>query len=300
MMAPFQNILRSFTVIIENCPRADALAQLLLDGPVELPELPENMDQIHHMRMGINIHQPGEPIPMDVDGAVNLEPQQLVLNDNVDNLEVVPMELDLPDAQEQPSESSEAKNTVATVPMELELDLPSAQEQASELCEANNGTAAGEYEQSLESNESPNASPMNSSLVSNNCESAPMGLVKSRTSEQPVYDTINGGPSSSMFDGYEQQLLRAVPFVNNQQAGQPLRQRRQSTAGGSLFIVDNNVLEAGADYMRRVIYGSMIMNRFDPYQRIANGPLRSRSRSIDFRRPSLHQIDEVENEQDES
>lgn len=72
--------------------------------------------------------------------------------------------------------------------------------------------------------------------------------------------------------------LPAVPAM--QQNMSQLPRRRNSTAGGALFAVDNEILEMGADYMRRII-GNLILNRFDPFQRMRNGPMRSRARSTE-------------------
>lgn len=76
-------------------------------------------------------------------------------------------------------------------------------------------------------------------------------------------------------------VVTAMPAVPAMQQNMlPFRRRRNSTAGGSSFAVDNEILEMGADYMRRMI-GSMILNRFDPFQRMRNGPMRSRAKSTD-------------------
>lgn len=97
-------------------------------------------------------------------------------------------------------------------------------------------------------------------------------------------------PQALAIDGYERQLIRMMP----QSTSAPLPSigyRRQSTAGGALFAIDNSILEMGADYMRR-IFGSMIQNRFDPFQRMPNGPMRSRSRSVDSVLATIHEVDD--------
>lgn len=73
-----------------------------------------------------------------------------------------------------------------------------------------------------------------------------------------------------------------------------IQSRRQSTSGGALFSVNNEVWEMGADYLRRVLATSMmIVNRFDPFQRLSNGPLRSRSRSADnIETLAIREVDE--------
>lgn len=79
--------------------------------------------------------------------------------------------------------------------------------------------------------------------------------------------------------------------------GPSIGRRRQSVAGGALFSVNNNIVEMGADFLRRMIAGTIVMNRFDPFQRMPNGPLRARSRSIDSFQP-MCAINEVSEEND--
>lgn len=97
------------------------------------------------------------------------------------------------------------------------------------------------------------------------------------------------GSSQLIQDGKNMAL---VPYVAKEVPQNPsskffpsIGQRRQSVAGGSLFVVDNRVLEMGSDILRQFTTGSMILNRFDPFQRLPKGPLRSRARSVDVRHP---------------
>lgn len=71
----------------------------------------------------------------------------------------------------------------------------------------------------------------------------------------------------------------------NSHAFPPIGHRRQSFAGGVLFSVENRVVEMGGDFLHRMMAGTMIFNRFDPFKRMPNGPLRVRSRSIDSFEP---------------
>lgn len=75
----------------------------------------------------------------------------------------------------------------------------------------------------------------------------------------------------------------------------PIR-RRQSVSGGTLFSVNDKVVEMGTDYLRHIF---TLFNRFDPFQRLPNGPLRMRSRSVDLDRQmaTIHEIDENEENQ---
>lgn len=90
------------------------------------------------------------------------------------------------------------------------------------------------------------------------------------------------GSSQLIQDGKNMAL---VPYVAKEVPQNPsskffplIGQRSQSVAGGSLFVVDNRVLEMGSDILRQFTTGSMILNRFDPFQRLPKGPLRSRAR----------------------
>lgn len=193
MMAP---LLRDFHVRLEISPRADAMAQLLRNGPLQLPGLPPNMDG--------NI---AEPIQIELDAQAILVPP--VLGGHLDNFEKIPMDLDASVAQAQP-------------------------------CDING--------------------------VAND------GLLNSVSSvsvfRPQAIDGRNNGATA--FDNYERQLLNVLPFQAAQRPAST-RPRRMSTAGGNHFIVDGSILEVGADYLRRVMLQTMVLNRFDHFQRLSNG-----------------------------
>lgn len=87
--------------------------------------------------------------------------------------------------------------------------------------------------------------------------------------------------------------LALVPTIAAASA-EPITRRRQSMAGGALFAIDDAVVEMGADYLRCML---TMFNRFDPFQRLSNGPLRMRSRSVDGHRPLATIREVVDNEE---
>lgn len=63
-----------------------------------------------------------------------------------------------------------------------------------------------------------------------------------------------------------------------------------------MFALDDEVVEMGADYMRRMF---LLFNRFDPFQRLPNSPLRMRSRSMDRPLATIREIAENEEHEEE-
>lgn len=201
-------------------------------------------------------------VPMDLEEQVESEAlQQRDLDGLHDNMECVPMDLES-DESTRATEVNEDVDTASAVPyVVVTQEQDQGQNQAHQM------------------------------------ENVPPQPV-----ELPIND-MNNGEAPAQIDDYEARLLRATGMnpINSFHLGERFRQRRASTAGGNHFIVNGHVLESGFDHMGRIMLQTFqLLNRFDPFQRVTNGPLRTRARSVDSRRPSLPQIKEAQEESDSS
>lgn len=98
---------------------------------------------------------------------------------------------------------------------------------------------------------------------------------------------VENGPLQQPLLPYEHRLIERAAMV-------PLviqRTRRPSIAGGQMFNIREEIVEAGFDGFNRVVAVGIIRNRFDPFQRMREQPLRARARSVDLFR-CLEPIDE--------
>lgn len=201
MMHPWQGKIKQFRIVLETCPRADALAWLIRGGPIALPDLDIYTTQ---PQISVQTIHPNSAEEADAKSLEHPEGPPMNVND-------------------------EPAGIVALVQQEPLAKSP----------------------------EQPEDPPMNGN-------DEPAGVVALVQQEPPW--------NSNVFP--------------------PIGRRRQSVAGGVLFSVENRVVETGGDFLRRMMTGTMILNRFDPFQRMPNGPLRKRSRSVDFFQP-MSSIEEV-------